>query len=265
MNAQTISVTSAEAGTKKNEAQAAVKKSELFHTEDWLAVWIGFFVISAAALGVLTGAYDFSAAKFSTWGNGISFLSIWSVPLVLKLIFTSVVLGVLFTIGNQLKGTEAKKHIPAFAGIFLVSVLVRLISAEYTLNHYLEWAFFALAVGLLIANTIGVPNWLRPAVQTEFYIKVGLVIMGFSVLFSNIVNFGLYGLGIAWIVTPLVILFMWFFGTRVLKMDNKPLVITLATATSVCGTSAAIATGAAARAKKQTFLFPYRFPLSLQY
>ena len=159
-------------------------------------------------------------------------------------------LGVLFTIGNQLKGTEAKKYIPAFAGIFLVSVLVRLISAEYTLNRYLEWAFFALAVGLLIANTIGVPNWLKPAVQTEFYIKVGLVIMGFSVLFSNIVNFGLYGLGIAWIVTPMVILFMWFFGTRVLKMDNKPLVITLATATSVCGTSAAIATGAAARAKK---------------
>ena len=88
--------------------------------------------------------------------------------------------------------------------------------------------------------------------------------MGFSVLFSNIVNFGLYGLDIAWIVTPLVILFMWFFGTRVLKMDNKPLVITLATATSVCGTSAAIATGAAARAKKQTFPFPFLFPLSLQ-
>lgn len=64
--------------------------------------------------------------------------------------------------------------------------------------------------------------------QTEFYIKVGLVIMGFSVLFSNIVNFGLYGLGIAWIVTPIVILFMWWFGTKVLKIDNKPFVITLA-------------------------------------
>lgn len=70
---------------------------------------------------------------------------------------------------------------------------------------------------------------------------------------------------IAWIVTPLVILFMWFFGPRVLKMDNKPLVITLATATSVCGTSAAIATGAAARAKKQTFPFPFLFPLFLQF
>ena len=99
-------------------------------------------------------------------------------------------------------------------------------------------------------NTVGVPQWLKPAVQTEFYIKAGLVIMGFSVLFSNIVNFGLYGLGIAWIVTPVVILFMWWFGTRVLKIDNKPFVITVATATSVCGTSAAIAVGAASKAKK---------------
>ena len=74
--------------------------------------------------------------------------------------------------------------------------------------------------------------------------------MGFSVLFSNIAKFGLYGLGIAWIVTPLVIIFMWWLGTKVFKIDNKPLVITLASATSVCGTSAAIATGAAAKAKK---------------
>ena len=43
---------------------------------------------------------------------------------------------------------------------------------------------------------------------------------------------------------------MWWFGTRVLKIDNKPFVITLATATSVCGTSAAIAVGAASKAKK---------------
>ena len=241
---------------KRNREKAGVKpagrsnKSQLLHTEDWLSVWIGFIVIIAASIGVLTGAYDFSAAKFSNWGNGVSFASIWSWQLVGKLLFTGLVLGVLFTVGNKLKGEVAKIYIPAFVGIFLVAVLVRLISAEYTLNRYLEWAFFALAVGLLIANTIGVPDWMKPAVQTEFYIKVGLVIMGFSVLFSNIVNFGLYGLGIAWIVTPLVILFMWFFGTRVLKMDNKPLVITLATATSVCGTSAAIAAGAASRAKK---------------
>jgi uncharacterized integral membrane protein (TIGR00698 family) len=234
--------------TNKREGKTAW--SDFLHQEDWLAIWIGFIVIAVAAVGVLTGAYDFSGAKFSSWGNGVSFSSIWSAGLVGKLLLTAVVLGVLFTVGNQLRGTSVKKYLPAFVGLFVLAVLVRLISAEYTLNRYLEWAFFALAVGLLIANTVGVPYWLKPAVQTEFYIKAGLVIMGFSVLFSNIVNFGLYGLGIAWIVTPIVIVFMWIFGTKVLKMENKPLVITLATATSVCGTSAAIAAGAASKAKK---------------
>ncbi len=224
--------------------------SDLLHREDWLSIWIGFLVIAAASIGVLTGAFDFSAAKFSTWGNGVSFLEQVNASLIVRLVLTFGVLGVLFTAGNALLHGSPKTYVPAFVGVFALAVLVRFISAEYTMNRYLEWAFFALIIGLLVANTVGVPDWLKPAVQTEFYIKTGLVIMGFSVLFSNIVNFGLYGLGIAWVVTPIVILFMWFFGTRILKIDNKPLVITLATATSVCGTSAAIAVGAASKAKK---------------
>ena len=225
--------------------------SDLWKKEDWLAVWIGFIVIILAAVGVLTGAYDFSAAKFSTWGDGTTTLLSQLTPAFFgKLLLTFLVLGILFSIGAKLKGENIARFIPAFVGLFVLAVIVRLISAQYTFNRYLEWAFFALIIGLLVSNTVGVPAWLRPAVQTEYYIKAGLVIMGFSVLFSNIVNFGLYGLGIAWIVTPIVILFMWYLGTRVLKIDNKPLVITLATATSVCGTSAAIAVGASSKAKK---------------
>ena len=234
------------------------QKSKLFSTEDWLAVWIGFIVILIGCVAVLTGAFNFSALSFSTFGLGeakaASLPSLGSQlatgALWWKLLRTVVVLGVLFTIGVKLMGGNVKKYIPAFLGLFVLAVIVRLISAEYTLNRYLEWAFWALIVGLLISNTVGVPDWLKPAVKTEFYIKTGLVIMGFSVLFSNIAKFGLYGLGIAWIVTPIVIIFMWWFGTKVLKLDNKPLVITMASATSVCGTSAAIATGAASNCKK---------------
>lgn len=227
------------------------KLSDLWKKEDWLAIWIGAILIAISAVGVLTGAFDFSAAKFSTWGNGTSpFEQLAEGSFWVKLLRTFLVTGILFSLGVKLKGQSIKKYIPAYVALFVLAVFVRFISAEFTLNRYLEWAFWALIVGLLVSNTVGVPKWLKPAVQTEYYIKAGLVIMGFSVLFSNIVNFGLYGLGIAWIVTPIVILFMWFFGTRVLKMNNKPLVITLATATSVCGTSAAIAVGASSKAKK---------------
>ena len=48
---------------------------------------------------------------------------------------------------------------------------------------------------------------------------------------------------------------MWFFGTRVLKMENKRMVMTISAATSVCGTSAAIATAAACKAKKTDLTF----------
>ena len=230
--------------------------------EDWQAIWIGAIVIIIACFAVLTKAFDFSAIKFATWtlgenlseaaaakvvplGEQLASLAFWR-----KLLVTFVTLGVLFTLGVKLQGGSIKKYIPAFIALFVISLVVRLVSAEFTLNRYLEWAFWALLIGLLISNTVGVPEWLKPAIKTEFYIKTGLVIMGFSVLFSNIAKFGLYGLGIAWIVTPIVILFMWWLGTRVMKIDNKPLVITLASATSVCGTSAAIATGAASNCKK---------------
>ena len=226
--------------------------------EDWQAVWLGFIVIIIACIAVLTKAFDFSVVKFSTWAVGEA-AATKAVPLGeqlgawefwRKLIVTVVVLCALFTLGVKLQGESVKKYIPAFLCLFVIALVVRFVSAEFTLNRYLEWAFWALLIGLLISNTVGVPDWLKPAIKTEFYIKTGLVIMGFSVLFSNIAKFGLYGLGIAWIVTPIVILFMWWLGTKVLKIDNKPLVITLASATSVCGTSAAIATGAASGAKK---------------
>ena len=238
--------------TMKNiqQIRTVSKLRNFLKNEDYLAIIIGFTIITIASVSIITSSFDFSALKFATWGRDKDFIEIWSSTVFVKLIRTFLVLAIFFTAGAYFKGYDIRKYLKAFIGLFVLSVIVRIISAEYTLNRYLEWAFFALAVGLIIANTIGAPNWLKPAIQTEYYIKTGLIIMGFSVLFSNIVNFGLYGLGIAWIVTPLVMLFMYYFAKKVLKMDNEPLIITMAAATSVCGTSAAIATGAASRAEK---------------
>lgn len=237
--------------------------SNLIRTEDWLSVWIGAIVIILGCVAVLTGWFDFSALSFKTWAAGETLAAAdaaKTIPLGEQLgtwafwgkcIKTVAILGILFGLGVKLQGEKIRNFIPAFVALFVIAVVVRMVSAEFTLKRYLEWAFWALLIGLLIANTVGVPKWLKPAIRTEFYIKTGLVIFGFSVLFSNIAKFGLYGLGIAWGVTPVVILFMWWFGNKVLKITNKPLLITLSAATSVCGTSAAIATGAASGAKKE--------------
>ena len=241
------------------------KWSDLYRKEDWLSIWGAFLIISIAAAGVLTGAYDFAAAKFAKWGfcagefsdpakfKGL--LSVFTGSVWAKLGLTFAALATVFTVGNRLEGKKAGKYLVAFTAFFALVCVVRVLSAELTFNRYLEYAFWALLLGLPISNTVKTPEWLKPALRTEFYIKTGLVILGAQVLFSNIQKFGLYGLGIAWGVTPVVIVFMWWLGVKVLKIQNKPLVITIAAATSVCGTSAAIAAAAAAKAKKTDLAF----------
>ena len=83
------------------------------------------------------------------------------------------------------------------------------------------------------------------------FIKTGLVLLGAEILFGKILSIGVPGLMVAWLVTPTVIIFMWLFGTRTLKMVSKSLVMIIAAATSVCGVSAAIAVAAASRAKQE--------------
>jgi uncharacterized integral membrane protein (TIGR00698 family) len=117
-------------------------------------------------------------------------------------------------------------------------------------TYGLEYVLWALIIGLVISNTIGVPDFLKPAIRTELFIKIGLVLLGAEILFSRILNLGIQGLILAWGVTPLVLLIMYKYGTSVLKLD-KTLSVLMAAATSVCGVSAAIAVAAATKAKKE--------------
>ncbi len=59
-----------------------------------------------------------------------------------------------------------------------------------------------------------------------------------------------YGLAIAKGVTPMVVLLMYVFDARFLKMQQKILVMVVVTTTSICGVSAAIAAAPTCRAKK---------------
>ena len=44
--------------------------SDLWKKEDWLACWLGLIIIAIGCVAVLTGWFDFSALKFSTWSLG---------------------------------------------------------------------------------------------------------------------------------------------------------------------------------------------------
>ncbi len=208
---------------------------------------MGFILLAAVFSGLVSAV---PAMPKWQWG---AFAGAWPAGKLLGVAglaagFCAVFTGAIYL----MRPKEALAFIPSFLAIFTGAALVYILANEQVVKHYgIGYAFWAVGIGLLIANTAGAPQWLKPAMRTELYIKTGLVILGAEILFTNILKFGGYGLAIAWGVTPVIIVFMWLFGTRVLKMTNKPLIIIIATATSVCGVSAAIAAAAASRAKKE--------------
>jgi len=173
-------------------------------------------------------------------------------PIVGSLIVSLILIMALTAIGVRVMGQNVGRYMLAFGVIAILAVISFTLANQQTIKSLgLSYAAWALAIGLVISNTVGTPEWIRPGVRTEMYIKVGLVLLGAEILFGKIVSIGVPGLMVAWLVTPTVIFFMWHFGNRVLKMTSKPLVMIIAAATSVCGVSAAIAVAAATRAKKE--------------
>jgi len=168
------------------------------------------------------------------------------------LIGLSVAMGLFFAFGMIFMGKSAKKFILGFLFVFLIAVVAYLASQQATMKHLgIGYAAWAILFGLLISNTVGTPKWVMPAVQVEYFIKTGLVLLGAEILFSKIVSIGIPGIFVAWVVTPIVLVTTYIFGQKVLKIPSKTLNITISADMSVCGVSAAIATAAACKAKKE--------------
>lgn len=140
----------------------------------------------------------------------------------------------------------------SFPAVFLLAVLSYVMAKQAVIEmSNLEYALWALLVGMVICNTVGTPQWLKPAVRGELFIKIGLVLLGAEVLFGRLLALGIPGIFVSWVVTPIVLIGTYIFGQRVLKMESKSLNIVISADMSVCGVSAAIATAAACKAKKE--------------
>jgi len=160
--------------------------------------------------------------------------------------------GLFFSIGTRFMGNSVGKFLIGFPAVFALAFVAYLIANQTTMRAYgFEYALWAVLIGMIISNTIGTPAWVKPAIQVEYYIKTGLVLLGAEVLFNKILAIGVPGIFVAWVVTPVVLITTYIFGQRVLKMPSKTLNITISSDMSVCGVSAAIATAAACRAKKE--------------
>ncbi|MDL2286598.1 YeiH family protein [Desulfococcaceae bacterium OttesenSCG-928-F15] len=244
----------AKAANEKAKAKADKAKAELA-----TALAEAQIAQNVAAAGKYKNAELNAAAeaKIAAWrkaGDAYSKASAAKKPMNLFLSLGCVLIGgmIFFGIGMICMGHNIAKFAIGFIGVFAVAVLAFMMGSQATMKYYgIGSEAWAIILGMGIANTIGTAKWIKPAIQTEFYIKTGLVCLGAEVLFDKIIAIGIPGIFVAWVVTPTVLICTFIFGQKVLKMPSKTLNITISADMSVCGTSAAIATAAACRAKKE--------------
>src|ERR1051325_6739246 len=151
-------------------------------------------------------------------------------------------------------GGKAGVFLAGFPAVFALAWLARVLAGNGLFIDYgVEYVIFALLTGLLVSNTLGVPAWLKPAVQTEFYIKTGLVILGAGLLFMEVLQAGALGIVQAVLVVT-VIWYVCFWLARKLRVDDD-FAAMLSSSVAICGVSAAIATCGAIQGDKKKLAY----------
>lgn len=119
-----------------------------------------------------------------------------------------------------------------------------------------EFPVYAIAVGLLgggILGALGLRHRLSAAFRTEFFIKVGLVLLGASINLAVIARAAGPAIVQSLILISTVFLATWWVAGR-FGLDDK-LRALIAAAVSICGVSAAIAAAGAVGAKREQLAY----------
>jgi uncharacterized membrane protein YadS len=199
--------------------------SSLWRSEDWWACWIGWFILVLAIAGMLP-----HPPKIATWVSlAAAFPKGWS-TLGTSIVFF-ITTCVLTLIGAAFMKRELKLYVPGFLIIFILAFLAMFIGSQKFIKAWgIEYVIWALAFGLIISNIFSVPKVLKAAGLTEFFVKIGLVCMGATIMFS--------------VVVATAVWFMTYWICRKFKVSERFSAI-IATANSICGVSATIAAGGA--------------------
>ncbi len=201
--------------------------AQSLRSEDWSATLMGLLLVGAVV--TVPGLIPHLPGDLSVPSDWLRVVGLFA------LTFAVAALGIRF-MGDRLRG-----FLPAFAVVFALAAICQYIATIPVVKSAgLESVLFSVAAGLLIRNTVGLPDWLTPAVRSEYFIKIGLILLGTSVLLGEILKAGALGM-----VQAVVVVFtVWYFTfwlSRKMRLDSE-LGTMLASAVSICGVSAAIAT-----------------------
>ena len=208
-------------------------------TEDWTVVLLGFLIIALALMGVKIPSPSFGwestsdlTEKVITAGNLLKLGQIFVFTYLIAILSASV-------LGKSIVGT-----VKGFPIVFALTSLALILAGNAFLKNWnLEAVIFSLTIGLVLSNFFTLPSWLTESLSTELFVKIGLILLGTSVIFGDILKAGSLGL----IQALVVVISVWYFAFWISKKMgiDEEFAIMISSAVSICGVSAAIATSGA--------------------
>ena len=85
-------------------------------------------------------------------------------------------------------GLGSARYLPGICLLFVVGYLGKIV-ANYV--PHTEYVLFAIAIGMLLRNTIKIPQIFVPGINTyEFWLKTGIVLMGSRLALQNVISIG---------------------------------------------------------------------------
>jgi len=233
------------------------QRPPVWQSEDWWACFLGWFILLVALVGLreveagkwVVGILPSGPKLAKNWTSLAAALpqgaAGWGATLGIFLF-----LLILTMIGGIFMKFDFKRYIPGFIVIFILSLISIILSRQQFINKWgFEYVIFALIFGLIISNIFRVPEILKAAGKTEYFIKIGLVCMGAGIVFSDVVRGGFMGLVQAVLVATAV-WFMTYWICRKFQVSERFSAI-IASANAICGVSATIAAGGAIQGNKK--------------
>lgn len=208
-----------------------------FLVEDWVATLLSTPLLVIAGLAGLVPDMRRVLAIPATLGSSAAWISVGAL-FVLAL--------VVLYLGNRALARPLRGLFWSFVVVFSLSLLAQLVAKIPCVKYYgFEAVFFSVIFGLVVRNCFRIPEWLKPAIQGEFFIKIGVVCLGATILFRDFVTSGVAGIVQACIVVSCVWLFAFWLSRR-MRVEERA-AMTLSSGVTICGVSACIATGGVAK------------------
>ena len=149
-----------------------------------------------------------------------------------------------------------------YAGKFVEQSIARYGKTHHLTLPNIEYVLWAILIGLVVANTVGIPELFRPGLATyEFWLKTGIVLLGSRFILGDVMKLGGVTLALVVVEITVSLLFMTALGNA-FGLSPK-LTSLLAIGSSVCGVSAIIAAQGAIDADDEDSSFAISAVLAL--